>query len=265
MGNYETGFTVVLPCAGSGARLKLKGPKELFEILSGIRLIDFSLAHIGATLPLSGIKVAVVIRPGKEEVVEHVRRKLPGIRVKKVFFNDSYYEWPGSVFSARSTFSDNNLVLLPDSILNVGGIPAGSEKVPICRDHKGFTLIKSVIDGLSAYKVVFGWIPCDDRQELKNLGALRVEEGMVTAFQDKPVDSFESYNGYWGCYAFRKEVGESLYRFLVNSVRRRPTSLAEQSFHPAAAIRLHSYRDLGTWPAIRRFRQEHLTGSNIPK
>jgi len=266
MKDPAAGLTVILPCAGSGTRLGLKKPKELFEILPGICLIDFSLAHIRAALPVAGIKVVVVIRPDKEEVVDHVRRVLPEIKVESVFFNDSYHEWPGSVFSARETFSNHNLVLLPDSILNIGKNSFNSKTEPICRDEEGSTLIKLAIDSLPGHKVVFGWIQCSDSRELKKKGALRVESGTVTAFLDKPDASFEKYNGFWGCYAFRKEVGESLYHFLVSSVRHRPVSLEEQSFHPAGAIPLHSYRDLGTWSAIRQFQQDYTqpTSLDIP-
>jgi UDP-N-acetylglucosamine pyrophosphorylase len=41
-------ITIILPCAGSGSRLGLSEPKELFEISPEIRLIDFSSAHIAA-------------------------------------------------------------------------------------------------------------------------------------------------------------------------------------------------------------------------
>jgi hypothetical protein len=263
MRNPAAGLTVILPCAGSGTRLGLNRPKELFEILPGVCLIDLSLAHIRAVLPTNDIKVAVVIRPHKEEVVDHVRRVLPGIKVEAVFFNDSYYEWPGSVFSARETFSNHNLVLLPDSILNVGKNTVNNEMGPICLDDRGSPLIKLAADALSVHKVVFGWVKCSHPRVLKKVGALRVEEDIVTAFQDKPVDSFEKYIGFWGCYAFRKEVGKSLYHFLVGSVRHRPVSLEEQPFHPAGAIPLHSYRDLGTWPVIRQFKQDYSHPNKI--
>ena len=36
-------LTVILPCAGEGNRLGLTTPKELYEIIPGKRLIDFSL------------------------------------------------------------------------------------------------------------------------------------------------------------------------------------------------------------------------------
>jgi hypothetical protein len=242
----EPCLTVILPCAGEGNRLGLTAPKELFEIVPGKRLIDFSLEHIrargaGIVDPL----VVVVIRPWKKEVAEYVAAKLPGIRVETVLFNDDYSEWPGSVYSAAAFFSQYNLALLPDSYLTLAGDAPG-------------TLMEMVLAALKKHKVVFGSVsvscPDRDRGMLMNLGAMRVEQGVVTAFQDKPRQDLEMFNSFWGCYGFRQEYGKALYEFLIKSVHHQPASLEEQSFYPPGSIPLHSYLDLGTWENIRRFR-----------
>jgi NDP-sugar pyrophosphorylase family protein len=239
----EPCLTVILPCAGEGNRLGLTTPKELFEIVPGKQLIDFSLEHIRAqgaekVQPV----VVVVIRPWKKEVAEYVKTKLPGIRVETVLFNDDYKEWPGSVYSAAAFFSQYNLVLLPDSYLCLGkGVPG--------------TLMEMMLAALKNHKVVFGGVPSTDCSTLMNLGAMRVEHGIVTAFQDKPRQDLEKYNSFWGCYGFRQECGQALYEFLIKSVHYQPAPLEEQSFNPPGSIPLHSYLDLGTWENIRRFRE----------
>ncbi|MCI0471557.1 MAG: hypothetical protein L0Y73_07870 [Candidatus Aminicenantes bacterium] len=256
MNSSAPALSVILPCAGSGRRLGLVRPKELFEIFPGLCLIDFSLAHIRAALanPVNTvIRIAVVIRPWKSEVVDYVRRRFPGVTVDAVLFDDAYEEWPGSVYSAREIFSIHNLVLLPDSVLNVS--KGTGENLPVCYDALGTSLVESISKALLEHKAVFGVIKCRDRRVLKKLGALRMEEGMVTAFQDKPRQLVEQYNGFWGCYAFQREAGGDLYNFLVNSVRHQPVSLQEQPFYPPGIVLLDSYTDLGTWPVIRKFRQ----------
>jgi hypothetical protein len=253
----EEQLTVILPCAGEGDRLGLKSPKELFEILPGIRLIDFSLDHILAQTQADDlqikIKVAVVIRPWKREVVEHVMQKLPGIDVEAVLFNDEYSEWPGSVYSASGAFSGNNLVLLPDSCLRLCEGPLCS--ISTCFNGEGKTLLGLVLEALKGYKAVFGGVACTDPEVLKNLGAMRVEKDQVVAFQDKPGQDFHQFNSFWGCYAFRKESGKALYDFLIQSLHHRQVFLGAQPFYPVGAIPLHSYRDLGTWENINRFRE----------
>jgi len=253
-------LTVILPCAGEGNRLGLDTPKELFEIVPGTRLIDFSLHHIAAASERikseieSGIeiKVAVVIRPGKEAVVEYVSRELPGITVETVLFNDVYREWPGSVYSASGSFSAHNLVLLPDSCLRLReGASCGAA---VCFNEAGKTLVELVSEALGDFKVVFGSVACADPNVLKSLGAMRVEGGRVTAFQDKPVQDIDGFNSFWGCYGFRGEFGKSLYGFLIQSVHHRAVSLEAQPFYPVGVVPLHSYLDLGTWESIDRFR-----------
>ncbi len=257
MRNSETDLTIILPCAGSGARLGLANPKELFEIVPNLRLIDLSLAHIRAAPAglLLQARLAVVIRGWKQEVVDYVRQKLPEVKVDAVMFDDAFREWPGSIYSAREVFSRYNLVMLPDSLLNLGCSKA--QELPVCRDADGFSLVEVVVDALLKHKLVFGYVQCSYPSVLKNLGALRVKNGLVTGFQDKPRQSFEHYNGFWGCCAFRKEVGKALYNFLIRSVLHQPVSLEAQPFYPPGAIPLASYQDLGTWDAIKKFRQDY--------
>ena len=245
-------MTVILPCAGQGNRLGLTTPKELFEIVPGKRLIDFSLEHIrtrgaGKVHPV----VVVVIRPWKKEVAEYVAAKLPGITVETVLFNDDYSEWPGSVYSAAAFFSQYNLALLPDSYLCLAGDAPG-------------TLLEMVLAALKNHTVVFGSVSCKDRDRgmLMNLGAMRVEQGVVTAFQDKPRQDLEIFTSFWGCYGFRQEYGKALYEFLIKSVHHQPVSLEEQPFYPPGSIPLQSYLDLGTWENIRKFRDQ-IEGNQI--
>lgn len=254
-------ITIILPCAGEGSRLGLTTPKELYMIRPGVRLMDFSLAHIDAFPFKERLRVAVVIRPGKREVAEYAAARLPGVQVDTVLFDDRYSEWPGSVYSANELFSGNNLVLLPDSFLSLSG--SADMGAAYTRDAAGRTLVEMVTDALSRVRVVFGAIPCSDPRVLATLGAMRVEDGVVTAFQDKPLldkrgTGLEGFNSFWGCYGFQQSSGEALYRYLVPSVRHRPLRLEEQPFFPPGAIPVKTYYDLGTWESIEAF-------LNLPK
>lgn len=251
-------LTIILPCAGDGRRLGLDTPKELFEIVPGTRLIDFSLKHILAAPQKEKIIIAVVIRPWKTEVVEYVSRQLPGMPMETVIFNDNYREWPGSVYSAKDVFSKNNLVLLPDSFLSLS---ADSKlENPAVTGSNARTLVELVEDALSRCKVVFGCIKCTDVKVLETLGAVRMENDILTAFQDKPRSNElpGQFNGYWGCYAFEKEMGKPLYDFLIHSVLHQPLPLEAQPFYPPGVIPIGEYYDLGTWENIERFKKEAI-------
>ena len=70
-------ISIILPCAGDGKRMGLSYPKELFEIFPGVKLIDFSLNHIDFYVNRTDmhIKIIIVIKTGKEEVFEYVKRR----------------------------------------------------------------------------------------------------------------------------------------------------------------------------------------------
>jgi NDP-sugar pyrophosphorylase family protein len=248
-------LTIILPCAGDGRRLGLDTSKELFEIVPGTRLIDFSLKHIMAAPQKEMIIIAIVIRPWKTEVAEYVSEQLPGIPVETVIFNDHYMEWPGSVYSAKDLFSKNNLVLLPDSFLSLSADPNLGN--PAITDANGSTLVELVSRALQRHKVVFGCIKCTDATVLETLGAVRRENGIVTAFRDKPRPNElpGQFNGFWGCYAFKREMGKSLYDFLIYSVLHQPLPLKAQPFFPPGVIPIGEYYDLGTWDNIERFKK----------
>jgi len=248
-------LSVILPCAGDGRRLGLSYAKELHEVDPGVVLIDYSLDHIraftccGDASRRVALKVVVVIKPGKESVVDHVQQKLPDIAVSRCYFNERYQEWPGSVYSAEPEWSDLNLVLLPDSYLMMS-----RDSMGIGTDGK--TLVEASISRLSRYPVMFGVIPCTDPNVLSRLGALTLSDQFeIDDFQDKPAECLQRFNAYWCCYGFRRSAGAELYQFLIRSVRHESPSWKDQLFMPVGAFPAHRYFDLGERSSIRFFQR----------
>lgn len=256
-----TDVTIILPCAGAGSRMGLDSPKELFEI-RGKKLIDFSLTHIKAFIPSyqGSLRVAVVIRPSKQEVADYVARRLPDIPVKPVLFDHNYEEWPGSVYSANKLFSRHNLVLLPDSFLTLNKTTT-PWPVTVFPDgeFQGRTLLSAALEVLARRPVMFAWVPCENPELLSSMGALRVEKDVVKAFQDKPrrgleeLEGLNGFNGFWTCYGFSRESGLPLYKFLIASLRHQSPILERQPFFPPAALRVGEYYDLGTPERLAEF------------
>jgi hypothetical protein len=249
--------TVILPCAGEGRRLGYDGHKELFPILPGVRLIDFSLEHIAESckwlraVPGWDIRVVVVIRPSKMDIIEYVRQKLPDISVTHVPFDTNLVEWPGSVHSAREHYGDINLVLLPDTRM------ALSHNC-LTRDRAGYPVLFHVMRCLQRHTVAFGYQRCRDAETLHRLGAVHVihvkkNVTVIDRFQDKPDTGFDRFNGFWCCYAFTRPSADILYRFLRKSVLHEQADISVEPFHPAAAFSVSEYRDLGTPDAVRAF------------
>lgn len=246
--------TIILPCAGEGKRLGVKGPKELFEIYPGKKLIDYSLGHIKAFNSSEKkkekdirIAVIIVIKPGKEAVFHYVSEKLPTVDVNYVMFNNYFREWPGSVYSANREFSDINIVLLPDTFIKFGTDDL------IYSDAEGETLISKAIEKLQQGEVVFGVNKCFEAGKLSKLGAVRVENSKIKKFKDKPSEDLDSYNGFWGIYGFRESVARRLYDFLIDSVERsgKKGHLLEE-FDPEVYF-IDTYHDLGTVDSVDKF------------
>ncbi len=253
-------ITVILPCAGEGSRLNLGYPKELYEIFPGRKLIDFSLLHILESSKNKEIKieVSVVITAEKEEVYNYVKKKLPTLKVNKVYFNNNYYEWPGSVYSAMETFSEYNFVLLPDTNLRL------SKENHYFSDLNE-TLIETGINKMKTHNVVFGYIKTKNEEKIKNLGAMRVKEDNIVLFKDKPIKDYIQYNSYWGCYGFKKNAAKALYEYLINSVLSDNAEINLDSIFKFGGFQINSFNDLGTWKGIDDFLlSETNSCSSIP-
>jgi len=252
-------LTVILPCAGEGSRLGLSGPKELFEVEPGMPMIRYTLDLLlaGVEKTENKVQIAVVIREGKEAVVQYVKQGLPEayFEVKPVVFDSSYREWPGSIYSARAAFSEHNVVLLPDSYLTLSETDRLRRKVA----GRTLNLLQCMSEQLEKRTVVFGVKSTLQDEILNRLGAVEVNEstGEVLRFQDKPLQT-AGYNGVWGCFGFRKSVADELHRFLMESVLHRETNYPERSFYPAGSFEIEDYNDLGTWESIERFRSKYV-------
>jgi hypothetical protein len=254
----------ILPCAGVGRRLGWSGHKELFPVFPNIKLIDYSLNHIRINaLWLKHhlhrkTRVAVVIRPEKADVAEYVRKQLPDLQVDTVYFNTALKEWPGSVHSAHSLYGDCNIVLLPDTYLSLGA-------QHFYLDSDRYPITYHVLRCLRSHSVVFGCLPCTAPAALKRFGAVHITQAaipVIQAFQDKPDSELNRYNGFWCCYAFTANAGESLYQFLRRSVLHQPADIREESFSPAAVFPVREYHDLGTPESIDMFRNRFCQVSN---
>ncbi len=240
----QSELTVILPCAGEGSRLGLSGPKELYEVEVGRPLIRYSLDLLLKTQRKteSQITVAVVIRKGKESVVDYVRKYLSEDRFKvvSVHFDPHLREWPGSIYSAKHVFSEKNILLLPDSFVH----------------YSASDLLSQMVDRLDLKLLVFGAKPTDDTSEICRLGALQLNGKLsdVVCFEDKP-DTAADHNAIWGCFGFHQKIADELHDFLMASVEHQNNQYRDRSFFPAGSLAIENYFDLGTWERIETFRE----------
>ena len=239
--------TVILPCAGLGTRLGLPYPKEIHRVSEGLSLIDFSLNHIRLS-DRSIEKIVIVIRPGKEVVFDYVKESMSEYKVIPTYFNNDYSEWPGSVKSAEKLFSDVNIVLLPDSII----------------ETKNKNSLLNAYDKVFSTdaEICFSYHKPSNSSKLKDLGALYVDkEENIKSFCDKPKLSKNIiYNAYWTSFGFRKIKSELLLELMMKSVARESVHITEIS-DKIKGFPVDNYQDLGTWEAINSFLYSNIKGN----
>jgi hypothetical protein len=110
--------------------------------------------------------------------------------------------------------------------------------------------------------VAFGYVR-ERGERLRALGALHVDnDGVVRTFCDKPTQSLDRFNGFWGCFAFRRTAAIPLLDMMTRSIRRDSVDIcAELGRDAATAFPLAAYQDLGTWTSLR---EAYLTSLPIP-
>ncbi len=226
-------LNVIMPCAGSGTRLGLPYPKEIHLVARDTALMDFSLSLCEDARALVG-SVSIVLTPEKADIVRYLAKWRDRFNFRFTFFDPQYHEWAGSVRSAAPLFGERNVVLLPDSVLH---------QAP---DNP---VLAAIDRGLDSHDVMFGHVAETDPARLCRLGALRVEDGRVTAFCDKPDRDHARFNAFWGTFAFRRAAAETLLDFMTRSIRREPVDLADLGLS-VGTVPLAGYEDLGTWPSL---------------
>jgi hypothetical protein len=185
----------------------------------------------------------VILGTGREATARRIadRTAAAGLPVAFAAQDPGLAECTGAVLSAAPWFSERNLVLLPDQVLD--------------RPDPG--LIASALNTLDDAPFCFLAARDDDPERISRDGALRVTSGAPARLADyaehPPPDGAGRFNATWFGFAFRHDAGEAL-SLVHRAVTGRPVTAADVEDSPLAdcpVIETGSYRDLGTWPAVR--------------
>lgn len=237
------GACVVLPCAGKGQRLALPYPKELLALGPGRTLIDAALELVPRDRE---IRVVVVVRPEKVELVRYLGRYVGDLSIAFVYQSPELSECTGAIMSASPWFGDINAVLLPDEIIE----PAADIPEPVI----------SLLDALAEEPFAFLAQLESDAVRLRAEGALRVAEdrgGRTRAVDlaDRPTEGVDRFNAVWTGFAFRREAATAALTILHRQITGQSVSSAELRASPlygAPVVPVASCTDVGTWDAVRQ-------------
>jgi NDP-sugar pyrophosphorylase family protein len=231
-------LTVILPAAGKGSRLNLPYPKEILRVDKEKALIDNSFDLFNG-LGREEVEFIVVINEEKTEIIKYLSKYKSQYNVSFTFQNPNEIEYTGAIKSAKHLFGENNIVLLPDTILT---LPAGvnlTNELHEKLEKKGFAfLFKSEAN----------------EKMLNTKGCLQLDNDQkVVDYEDKPSQQMARFNGYWCAFAFKKEVFDECISFMEQStlkLKKSNTVIEQTSIFGSKVIQVEDYKDLGTWEEV---------------
>jgi NDP-sugar pyrophosphorylase family protein len=237
-------LTVILPAAGKGTRLNLPYPKEILRLNQEKALIDNSF-DLFDDVPRNQVEFVIVINEEKTEIVKYLAKYKSRYDVSFTYQKPDEIEYTGAIKSAKHLFGENNIVLLPDTLLTL---------------PKGVSLAQTVQHRLAKYEFAFLFKPETDEQMLMTKGCVQLDESMgVLAYEDKPLDNIYKFNGYWCSFAFKKRAFDQCIAFMEQSTLKlgRPKLLIEQTpIFKSKSIEVEDFKDLGTWDQITKILSE---------
>ena len=239
-------LTVIMPAAGKGTRLNLPYPKEILRLDKEQALIDYSFDFF-RDYGRRDVEFVIVINEEKTEIIKYLSRYKDKFNISFTFQNPNEQEYTGAIKSAKHLFGEHNVVLLPDTIMTL---------------NPNVNLVDTVQDSLTKTGFTFFYKKELDEAMLKTKGALSIDSnGLVQAYEDKPVEAFENFNAFWCSFAFSRRAFDSAMSFMEKSTLRQrvlPAEIEKTPIYQSKGIEVLDYKDLGTWDEIRRLLRDTL-------
>ena len=231
-------LTVILPAAGTGSRLNLPYPKEILRVDKEKALIDNSF-DLFEDLGRDDVEFVVVINEEKTEIIKYLSKYKSKYNISFTYQNPKELEYTGAIKSAKHLFGENNIVLLPDTVLTL---------------PDGINLAHEVHAHLEDKSFAFLFKPDTNENMLNTKGCLQLDTNQrVLDYEDKPTQNMGRFNGYWCAFAFKKDVFDECIEFMEQStlkIKKPKTVIKQTKIFGSKAIRVEDYKDLGTWEEI---------------
>jgi len=236
-------ITAIIPAAGQGTRLNLPYPKEIYRVDRNQALIDFTFDFFkGYTR--DEVEFVVIINEHKTDIVKYLSRYKSRFNISFTYQNPAEKEYTGAVKSAAHLFGEYNVFLLPDTIMTLA---------------PGADLGQLIKTALANDSFAFLYKPETDPAMLKTKGALTVENGVVTAYEDKPKEDLGRFNAFYCSFAFKRDAFDSAMAFMEKStlgLEVDPAEIRNTPLYLCKGIPVVDFVDLGTWPELRRMLRE---------
>lgn len=231
-------LTVILPAAGKGSRLNLPFPKEIFRINQTTALIDNSF-DLFKNYHRDHIEFVVIINEEKTDIVKYLSKYNTKFNISFTYQNPNEPEVTGAIKSAYHLFSDQNIVLLPDTILTL---------------PKKMDLKVEVERQLTTKEFTFLFKREDDFNILKSRGCIKLDaHDRVINYVDKPRTAEVDFDGYWCGFGFRKSSFFNFIKLIEHSTLKRvgnAPDIKNTVIFESSITEIEDYKDLGTWEEL---------------
>lgn len=232
-------LTVIMPAAGKGSRLGLPYPKEIMHLEENKALIDYSFDFF-KDKSREEVEFVIVINEHKTDIVKYVSKYKDRYKISFTFQDPDEHEYTGAIKSGYHLFGENNVVMLPDTLMKL---------------TPGVDLYDRVMNNLKNKGFVFFYKQEDNPLMLATKGSLAIDNGFVKAYEDKPKSDFGRFNAFWCSFAFTKKAFPLCISFMEKSTLQEGFDANEIKLTPiynSMGIEVLDYIDLGTWGEVRR-------------
>lgn len=192
------------------------------------------------------VEFVVVINEHKTDIVKYLSRYKDRFNISFTYQNPEEKEYTGAIKSAAHLFGEYNVMLHPDTIVTMAPGEDLGQLIKTALADNGFAFL---------YK------PETDPAMLKTKGALAVEAGIVTDFEDKPQADLARFNAFYCGFAFKRDAFATAMAFMEKStlgLEVDPAEIRDTPLYQCKGIPVVDYIDLGTWPELRRMIRDNL-------
>ncbi len=236
-------LTIILPAAGKGLRLNLPYSKEILMLKSTMALIDYSF-NLFNNVDKELIKFVIIINEKKTDIIKYLSKYKCRFNISFTYQDPEKPEYTGAIKSSYHLLGKKNLVLLPDTKLKLS---------------KNKNLFKEVINKLEKEDFTFLFKYEKNFEVLKTKGCIQLnEDKKVVFYEDKPKSGFEIFDGYWGGFAFNKNIFFESLNFMEKSTLKKSlnsNAIQKTKIYNSSVIEIEDYLDLGSWESIKYYMQ----------
>jgi len=178
---------IIIPAAGFGTRVGSPEAKEMLILQDQQPLIDFAIQ-----LAKENQAVAhVITRKEKKSLIAHLQNQT-AVNIQLI---EPSKEWPDTILKSKDFWGDYNILILPDT------------------RFAPTSIIPQLISDLSNHDITVGYF---EPNQLDSWGAFDITSSSYRLIEKPKQENTKNLKA-WGIIGFRKNIGEELFKLILES------------------------------------------------